>query len=158
MSTPFKEFYAYTLAAYTADTGSTGLNNSASPAYVREWFRAGDTDNRGRNWPQVIVSLVGQSRIDKIVANGGGENTKQEALVVQFDVLTKADQQFDEQDAVVSRLLAVFDKITFTPIPDGDQWQMNELVFVQSSQVPMREEESVRRWIIRARVDARKVA
>lgn len=155
MSTAFNEIYSHISGAYQADNGVGGLNYS-SPAgdmYIREFWRAGDTRNRNRQWPKVVVSLVAEEERDG-VANGGGTPPQYVAMTVQFDVLTKADNRFVNQDAVVARMRTVFHK--FTPSATLTDWTFGELVFRSEYQVPTREEDNEMRYIIRARIDGRK--
>lgn len=150
MSTAFAELYSLINAAYVADTGSTGLNDStkAANAYLRgEMWRSGDTDNRDLNWPKVIVSVVNQQETDSFGIN-------KVEMVGQFDIIAKADNRFAALDAVASRLRAVYHQVVLS---GGTQWNFNEMVFKTEQQAqPPSDNES--RAVIRWQITGRKVA
>ena len=111
------------LAIYTADTGGTGLNNSASAAYVRFWGRSGDAnigEDRSPNWPYVESEVVDDSTMD---AFGKDASTAH----VRLHVYTQRDNTQNSgspMDDVFIRLRAVFNDAVlatsggwiFTPI------------------------------------------
>lgn len=165
--TPFDETVEIIRAFVTDDTSSIGLNNSASPAYLRGRddsnvgvWRAGDTNLRTMIEPFVVVSLDGQQEIDKIVTAGGGSSgdRQQVAMVVRLEVVSKADNRFVNQNAIVARLRDLLHTASFNGITGQDDWNMNRMIFVTEGQVPTSEEDNRMRYFIRARLDARRSA
>lgn len=149
MSTAFNELVSQVGTTITADSGAGGLSNTASTAYVRNYFRAGDSNYRNVNWPVVVLSLVYEEEHDAF----GVDIVR---MLVQFDVVTKLDWRFVEQDAVVARMRDVFHH--FIQGAAVSQWKFNEMAFRSTGQPTISEPDNEARYMIRARVDGRKVA
>lgn len=150
MSTAFNEFFGYMSAAVTADSGATGLSNTASPAYLRGGFwRADDTNNRTRNWPQAVVSLVHEDEYDAF-------GIARVQMLIQVDVRAYAQNRFVNLDATAARLRDVFHQWIHNSGSDSGSWTFGELQIRAGWQPESTPEET--RYINRLRVGARKVA
>jgi hypothetical protein len=119
-----------------ADTGSGGLMNTAdsNDAYLRGGFvRAGHEDEgRTHNRPRVEVEMFSS------LGRTFGGRRDEEPVLVRFRVLTTRDALFTQQDAVVARLVAVFEH----KVPaDADSWEFSPGTFLRSFQGPSSGEE-----------------
>lgn len=151
MSTAFAELYSLIEAAYLADTGSTGLNDStkAANAYLRGgMFRSGDTNDRGHNWPKVVVSSPNNQETDSFGIN-------KIEMIGQFDIISKGDNRFVWLDAVGARLRAVYHQVVLS---GGTQWNFNEMVFKGDPQQAQAPTDNESRTVIRWQITGRKVA
>lgn len=118
--------------AYTADTGSGGLNSqntpSENPAYVRQLFDNSDPDYDRNNlgWPQVRVT-INQNNNDNF---GVGVYD----MLIQFDIMVDRDAidrtytVRQKHDAVASRLRALFHRQDVT---DSSDWKFGTMRFLR---------------------------
>lgn len=140
------ELFTSLLAMYTADTGSGGLNATASAAYVRNFDRVQDTNSRSDNWPLVEVEIVEQE-------GDPFERNKVQAIV-KFHIFTKALTRFADQNAVIARMRTVFHKTT---PGNGSAWTFGQMGFRSGVQAPQDATKDELRYIITARVEGRSV-
>ena len=94
--------------AINADTGTGGLLNSASTAYIRELYRKDDPNGEraSGNWPAIEVSCSTQSSMDPF---GSGAYMAD----VRIRITTDMDTGFTNHDAVCARLRTVLHRVTF---------------------------------------------
>lgn len=109
--------YTQIAAAIAADTGGTGLNNSASNAHVRwVWRNGGPEDRYSRGWPQIVVVINAKERNGAVVSSG----CEMFDQVVSFMVETDRDAGLATQDRVQARIRAVFNNTTLSNLVDTD--------------------------------------
>lgn len=97
------------IAAINADTGTGGLLNSASAAFVREVTRKDDPngDRAASNWPSIEVSCSSQSAMDTF---GSGAYMAD----VRIRIKTDMDTGFTNMNAVCARLRTILHRVTFS--------------------------------------------
>lgn len=95
--------------AITADTGTGGLFNTASSAYIRELYRKDDPNGEraSGNWPAVEVSCSAQSSMDPF---GSGAYMAD----VRIRITTDMDTGFTNHDAVCARLRTILHRVTLS--------------------------------------------
>lgn len=103
------EIITAVINAINADTGSGGLLNTGSTAYVRNVYRIDDPngDRTGNNWPIVEVGCANESAMDPF---GSGAYVAD----VQIHVKTDMDTGFTNHDAVRARLRTILHRVTLT--------------------------------------------
>lgn len=138
------ELYPVIKAVYDADTGAGGLAEVGGSAYVRCFFRMGDTDDRSQNWPIIRVEFIENE------ADSFGKDSVR--AVVRFHVHTNSYNKFDTQNAVLARLRAVYHRIDLAA---SSNWTYNWLSFRNGTQAQTTDNEL--HYVIPAQVVARKV-
>lgn len=95
--------------AINADTGTGGLANASSSAYVRGLYRKDDPqgDRTAGNWPFLEVECSNESAMDPF---GSGAYMAE----VRIKIKTDMDTGFTNLDAVCARLRTVLHRVTFT--------------------------------------------
>ena len=95
--------------AISADTGTGGLANTSSSAYVRGLHRKDDPqgDRAAGNWPFVEVECSNESAMDPF---GSGAYMAE----VRIKIKTDMDTGFSTRDAVCARLRTVLHRVVLT--------------------------------------------
>lgn len=110
--------YTRVLSRFAADTGATGLNNSASPAYVREFHRQGDPLSRQvKGWPSIDVAVTSE---DKSPPPGAAPTCEMFDSVVTFIVETDRDTGLGDMDRVEARIRALYNNNALATLIDTD--------------------------------------
>lgn len=110
------------ISAILADTGTDGLRNTSSAAYVAHVTRGADP-KRTQNWPRIEVSIA--ARPDRPMAGGWNEGIR-----IQFDIFTDRDKGPAKREAVMFRLMTLIDRKVFTAgaggwnfsVPEREDW------------------------------------
>ena len=103
------EIITAVLNAIAADTGSGGLSNTSSTAYVRNTWREDDPNGErtGGNWPMIEVSCSNESSMDPF---GSGAYMADVRLKIKTDM----DTQFTNHDAIRARLRTILHRVVLT--------------------------------------------
>lgn len=127
-------------ALVTADTGATGLNNSASLSHLFGGFtRVGDPE-RARLLPFIEFEVAGEREQDAM-------NTNRADLVVRLHLFTDRNVMYrttlpGNQNTIVTRMRAVFHGAT--PSASGG-WNFNKIYRTSAVQAPSTEVEG--HWV-----------
>lgn len=115
-------------AVYTADTGSGGLANSSSPAYLLGgWWREDDPRDRTLNVPRVEVSIAGES----IFMAAGKDHGK---AIVRLHIYAKRDAGWDAIGSIDRRLWTLFHRVALTD--SNNYWTFAPLARIRSTPAP----------------------
>lgn len=114
---------------FTADTGASGLNNSASAGYVRHFVRMGDPsigEDLTGNWPKIIVEMM-----DVDASSYGNRYAR---LLVRFHVRTRRDEGFAPMNAINKQLAVLLDNVALAA--STSPWTFNQIARVRSFRAP----------------------
>jgi len=104
-------------STFLADTGTGGLANTASAAYVRQFLRDGHFRERATQaWPRVTVGVNSQ----ELGVPTGQTTTQGFDGVVRFTIESDRDTGLGSLDRVESRIRDVFHNTTLSALVDTD--------------------------------------
>lgn len=133
-----------------ADTGAGGLHLSTSAAYVPEWYRLGDTNNRGGAKPRIEVEIV-ENETDRFSRDSM-------EVLIRFHVFTDAEWRFGSgdrnQNAVLARMRVVFHRVA---VAGQTVWTFSEMAFRGVVQLPVNLATQELQAVVSASVTAREV-
>lgn len=135
---------------YTADTGSTGLYNPISPAYVPAFFQSGDSENRGYDKPRIEV---------EIIDNEGDRFTKDSMeVLIRYHLFTDQHWRYGtgerNQNAVLARMRTVFHRVALAA---QSTWSFSETAFRGVVQAPVNLDTGEMHVVVNAVTTAREV-
>ncbi len=110
MSDVESELYVILKALFTADSGGTGLNNSASPAYVRNWCIKDDAnlDRDAANLPEVMVGVENAHAMDAPTRGQYVVSFRMYVGISRDFSGNSATGAFPEMGAIIARIRAVY--------------------------------------------------
>lgn len=144
------ELFTSLSSIWSGDTGTGGLSDSTSAAYVPVFMRIGDSNNRGLNKPRVEIEIV-EDETDRF-----GKDSVE--VLVRFHVYTDLLARFGSgsrnQDTVLNRMRVKFHRIA---VAGQTLWTFSEMAFSGMVQAVANVANNELHAVVNARLTAREV-